>query len=270
MSSPFPGMDPYLENPRRWPGFHNDLAAEINAALNQVLDPRYVSSLTSSVAYEAVEIAPRRMIQPDVAVLRTATPADTSSTAVATRTAAPVESAIPWEIPLMLYRVEILTTEEEMLVTAIEILSPANKRPGGETTLEYRRKRRDMFRSSAHLVEIDLLRAGERPPLEEAVPIAPYYVTLSRAERRPIVEVWPIQLSERLPTIPVPVLEPDPDVPLDLAAAVASVYERGAYARKIDYRQPPPAPPLSAEEAAWMDALLRDKSLRGDPAGDQP
>jgi hypothetical protein len=41
------------------------------------------------------------------------------------------------------------------------------------------------------------------------------------------------------------------EMPLDPAAVVASVYERGAYARKLDYRQPPPSPPLSAEEAVW-------------------
>jgi hypothetical protein len=59
MPSPFPGIDPYLETARRWLDFHNHLAAEICAALNRDLDPRYVASLTSSVAYEAVEVAPR-------------------------------------------------------------------------------------------------------------------------------------------------------------------------------------------------------------------
>jgi len=39
--------------------------------------------------------------------------------------------------------------------------------------------------------------------------------------------VWPIQLREKLPTLPVPLLEPDPDAPLELAAVVAAVYERG-------------------------------------------
>jgi hypothetical protein len=101
MPSPFPGMDPYLELPRRWLGFRNDLAAEIHAALNQVLDPRYVASLTSSVTYEAVEITPRRSVQPDVAVLRTGSRAVEAPGAVATLApAAPVESLIPWEIPL--------------------------------------------------------------------------------------------------------------------------------------------------------------------------
>ena len=92
---------------------------------------------------------------------------------------------------------------------------------------------------------------------------------LSRAERRPQVEVWPIRLEQELPRVPVPVLEPDPDVPLDLGAVVASVYERGAYARKLDYRQPPPPPPLTAEATAWVEALLREKGLREEGTGEE-
>ncbi|MFN3422965.1 MAG: DUF4058 family protein, partial [Armatimonadota bacterium] len=63
------------------------------------------------------------------------------------------------------------------------------------------------------------------------------------------------------PTIPVPLLPPDPDVALDLNSVVASVYERGAYDRIIDYRQPPP-PPLTDEESQWLDNWLREKKLR--------
>ncbi len=94
------------------------------------------------------------------------------------------------------------------------------------------------------------------------MPPAPYYVLLSRASRRPKVEVWPIQLGEKLPALPVPLLEPDPDAPLDLAAIVAAVYERGGYARLIDYSQPPPLPRLSDAEAACLDAHLRAQKAR--------
>jgi hypothetical protein len=69
-------------------------------------------------------------------------------------------------------------------------------------------------------------------------------------------------LTEALPIVPVPLLEPDPDVLLDLGTAVASAYDRGAFAREIDYRRPPPPPRLGAEEEAWLDALLREKGLR--------
>jgi hypothetical protein len=167
-----------------------------------------------------------------------------------------VESLIPLEIPLRLHRVEIRATASQQLVAVVEILSPVNKRPSHDAYLAYQRKRRDILRSEVHLLELDLLRGGERPPLARPVPTAPYYVVLSRANRRPTVEVWPIQLADRLPVLPVPLLEPDPDVPLDLGAVVASVYERGAYASQIDYQQLPPPPALSKAEADWLKALL--------------
>jgi hypothetical protein len=165
------------------------------------------------------------------------------------------------ELPLRLFTVEVRETGTLRLVAAIEILSPVNKQPGHEAHDEYLRKRREFLRSGAHLMEIDLLRAGRRPPLERPVPSAPYYVTLSRVDRRPYVEVWPVQLREKLPTVPVPLLEPDPDVPLNLGAVVARVYERGGYAVLIDYSQPP-CPPLSDEDATWLDAHLRAQRAR--------
>jgi hypothetical protein len=255
-------MDPYFEMPRRWQDFHNHLAAELCAVLNDTLSAGYVANLTTFVAYEAVEVVPRRSIEPNVAILRSPLGYELAPAGAATLAPAPVESAIPWELPLLLYRVEILTIDEEQVVTVIEILSPVNKRPSHEAAVEYRRKRRDLLRSSVHLVEIDLLRGGERPPLEGPVPAAPYYLLVSRAEHRPKVAVWPIQLRDRLPAVPVPVLEPDPDVVLDLQAVVAAVYERGGFKRKFDYRRPPPPPPLPAEEAAWVETVLRESQAR--------
>lgn len=262
MPSPFPGMDPYVEHPEIWRDFHSDLAAEMRAALNRVLQPRYVARLVPRVTYEFVEIGDQRSVRPDVGVWQ---PQPASGEASRGRTAivpAPVESLVAMELPLRLFTVEIRETGELRLVTSIEILSPVNKRPGHEAYDEYLRKRREMLRSAAHLIEIDLLRGGRRPPLERPVPPAPYYVTLSRIDRRPKVEVWPIQFHEKLPTVPVPLLEPDPDVSLDLGRIVSAVYERGAYGRLIDYSQPPPPPPLSGEEAAWLDQHLRAQNAR--------
>jgi hypothetical protein len=166
------------------------------------------------------------------------------------------------------YQPEIRTTADEELVTVIEILSPSNKRAGHPDHQKYLRKRLALLRSSVHLVEIDLLRAGERPPLTIPVPAAPYYAVVSRAESRPTDDVWPIQLAEPLPPLPVPLLEPDPDTSLDLAAAFASVYDDGPYARVIDYQQPPPPPRLSPREQAWLAELLhwdRRPDQRGSP-----
>jgi hypothetical protein len=169
---------------------------------------------------------------------------------------APVESEVSLDLPLRLVSIEIQQTDSMELVTAIEILSQVNKRPGHEAYGDYLRKRRELLRSAAHLLEIDLLRGGQRPPLETDVPEAPYYVTLSREERRPKVEVWPIQLGQALPELPVPLLAPDPDARLDLGAAVAAVYERGGYADLIDYSQPPPPPALGTAERNYVEKLL--------------
>ena len=262
MPSPFPGMDPYIEDPKVWSDFHNDLAGEIRARLNQSIQPRYIARLTPYVTYEMIEIGEKRGVYPDVAIWQPQPPAEPFAAPVAVIAPAPVESVITLEFPLRLLSVEIRQVDTMELVTAIEILSPVNKKPGHDAYHDYRRKRRELLRSEANLIEIDFLRGGERMPLDRPVPRAPYYVLLSRVERRPRVAVWPLHFQDALPTIPVPLREPDPDVPLALGAVVASVYERGGYATLIDYKQNPPMPTLTDSETTWLDAHLRKHGLR--------
>jgi hypothetical protein len=250
-------MDPYIEAPEAWTDFCANLAPEIQGQLNRVIQPRYVARLNATVTYEAVEIAEIRHVRPDLGVWKIQDAPSGTVPPDAAITTAPVESRIAQEIPLRLLSVEVRKTETMELVTAIEILSPANKRPGHDAYKDYHRKRRELLRSPAHLLEIDLLRGGKRPPLEAPVPDASYYVMLSRADQRPKVEVWPIQLQERLPTIPIPLLEPDPDVALELKAAVTAVYERGGFSVVIDYQQPPPPPPLGEAETRWINERLK-------------
>ena len=139
----------------------------------------------------------------------------------------------------------------QTLVTAIEILSPVNKRPGRDGADAYDRKRRELLRSEAHLVEIDLLRAGQRPALVTPQPAASYTMLLSRVERRPEVEIWPLSLRVRIPVVPVPLQKPDPDVALDVQTALEQVYRNARYDLRIDYGLPP-TPDLSSEDAAWF------------------
>jgi len=264
MSSPFPGMDPCLEQPELWSDFHGNLAPEIQARLNPLIQPRYFARLTPYVTYEEVEIGTVRGIRPDLGIWERAPTSGLPGASVATLTPAPVERSVPLEVPLILNRIEIRSVGSQQLVTVIEILSPVNKRPGHEAYHEYRRKRRDLLRTHVNLVEIDFLRAGDRLPLETPVPAAPYYVVLARASRRPKVEVWPIQLTDRLPVVPIPLLEPDQDASIDLAAAFSAIYDRCAYASQIDYTQPPPSPRLSPEEALWLGGLLH-RPTPGEP-----
>ncbi|MFO0888521.1 MAG: DUF4058 family protein [Isosphaeraceae bacterium] len=132
--------------------------------------------------------------------------------------------------------VEIRQTGTRQLVTVIEILSPTNKQGDGRD--ECLAKRNRLLLSKAHLMEIDLIRRGRRVPMREPTPPSPYFVFLSRADRRPRTDVWPIPLDQPLPSVPVPLMTGDPDVYLDLQQALTSVYESCGLDLAIDYRRP--------------------------------
>ncbi|MBV7337877.1 DUF4058 family protein [Chloroflexi bacterium TSY] len=70
-----------------------------------------------------------------------------------------------------------------------------------------------------------------------------------------------MKFQNTLPEIPIPLAEPNEDVPIDLGMVVADVYERGGYATLIDYNRQPPPPQLGEEDAKWVDALLRSKGF---------
>lgn len=255
MPSPFPGMDPYLEDDS-WTNFHAWLAPEIASQLNAQLGPEYAALVNKRMInadYERKGIrAPDRY--PDVGIVREAkTIYSTGRGSAVMDPPIVMRSPVAFEEPYLW--VEIFTNSGHELITSIEILSPGNKQGRGRT--EYLRKRNRILKSNSHLVEIDLLRNGERLPVRGDLPKAPYYVFLSRVERRPDIGIWPIMLNEILPVVPIPVKSPDADVSLNLQAAVTSIYERSRYHMLLDYSGPPLGP-LTKEEAAYVDATLSD------------
>ena len=261
MEPPFPGMDPYLEAPSLWPDAHTSLISTIRDQLQPALVPRYKAVITPYMTLESIEIAPtRRAIMPDIGVLQRDEPGTGASTVAIVRPALSLPAVM--EIPTRYARLEIRSVSNDTLVTAIELLSPANKRPGAEGAEAYEKKRQELFRSDAHLLEIDLLRGGQRPRLTKPLPPVPYFVFLSRSYRRPLIDIWPLSLQTPLPVIPVPLPYPEPDVPLDLTRALQYVYRSARYDLQVDYRQPPPPPELSADGAAWLDTHLRRLGLR--------
>jgi hypothetical protein len=262
MELPFPGMDPYLEQPGLWPDVHTGLITAIRDALQAQLNPNYVAVITPYVTLESIEIAPtRQAFIPDIGVLRDEDP-DGGGIAVALAPA-PLTLPVQIDIPTRYTRIEIRSVLQQTLITSIELLSPANKRPGAEGADAYDRKRQELFASGVHLLEIDLLRGGVRPRFARPLPPAAYFVFLSRSYRRPLVDVWPIPLADPLPAVPVPLSYPDPDVALDLGGVLRQVYRNARYERSVDYRVAPPLPDLPTDDAVWLDALLRDKRLRG-------
>lgn len=265
MTTPFPGMDPYLEQPGMWPDVHNSLIGSIRDQIQAQIAPHYRAVITPYVVFESIEIAPVRAAIPDVGMFERDAPLSGGgaggSTAVASQ-AAPLTLPAVMEVPTEYARIELRTVRDHVLVTAIELLSPANKRPGADGADAYEKKRQELFRSTAHLLEIDLLRAGKRPQVARPLPEAPYFLFLSRVQRRPYIDIWPLSLREPIKPVPVPLRHPDPAVPLDLGAAVHEAYQRARYDLDIDYRADPPPPTLSPDDAAWLDAHLKAAGVR--------
>lgn len=262
MPSPFPGMDPYLEG-SLWTTFHFAFGAELLRQLAPRLRPRYLAlPVERLVLEEASDLSvTTASVYPDVSVLpiQPRQPEGPAGASVV----APLQLAtiIPQAVPHV--SIEIRDVAQRQLVTAIEILSPTNKR--GEGRVEYLTKRRRLLLSSAHLIEIDFLRDGERVPMQEPLPEAAYFVFLSRVERRPVLDIWPIALDQALPEVPVPLLSGDADLLLDLQAAFIATYDLLGYDLLIDYARPP-TPPLEVEQAQWAAQLLSERKP-GDTSG---
>jgi hypothetical protein len=134
------------------------------------------------------------------------------------------------------------------------MLSPFNKRIGDGRT-EYLKRRNAILNSDAHLIELDLLREGERVPMGKPLPPADYYAIVSRSYRRPMAEVYAWTIRQKMPTIPVPLLWGEPDVPLDLQGVLTTVYDRAGYDYRLPYDRDP-EPPLRAEDAAWAREII--------------
>jgi hypothetical protein len=255
-------MDPYLEG-ELWQEFHDRLANQISVQLLPLLRPKYVALLARRYVLDCPALSvldlplEQRVIYPDVHVVQMHEAGTASqSTGITTPT---VELTSPMDEEIPIVSLEIRDVAERRLVTVIEILSPANKR--GDGAREYMERRNALLRTRTHVLEIDLLRRGSRLPLQGPMPVAPYYVFLSRFTRRPKTEVWAISLRQRLPVVPVPLFPPDEDVPLDLQAAIDACFALVGYERLLNYREPPPPPAFSEADAAWMAERLQTAIL---------
>jgi hypothetical protein len=266
MPSPFPGMDPYLEDPGLWPDVHHELISGIRERLNRLIRPKYVARVEERIYVSDEEDPGRSVLVPDVRVNervgRGNGGAGPSGPVVAVDEPLVVTTLIEEEIHES--RVEILETLTREVVTVIEVVSPANKVGGARGRESYQRKRRAVMTSPCHWVEIDLLRRGLPTFSRELLPPCEYVVHVSRVEQRPRGRVWPVRLTSRLPVVGIPLRGGDPDAALELQEVLNTCYDRAAYDVSIDYRHEPD-PPLPPELAAWADQLLRERGLRPTP-----
>jgi hypothetical protein len=231
MPSPFPGMDPYLEQDDAWHDFHERFIPLVATLLGGQLRPRYIVKIDEHIYVHELAAESRRLVgRADIALGR--------GSRRAARRPAPGAAAALLEAPLTvrlpavdrerLSYVEVRDRRSRELVTVVALLSPANKQPGPDRE-QYLAKRMEVLNGPVHLVEIDLLRGG--PPMPAGGrPECAYSVLVSRAERRLDAEFWPISLRERLPEIPIPVRASDPDARLDLQAVLDRIYDDAGYA----------------------------------------
>ncbi len=262
MANPFPGMNPYLESPELWPQVHHLLISSIFESLVPQLLPKYIVDIEKRV-YELSGENSLLVGIPDVTVQRS--PSQTNPTSSNVAVAAPPVTALKVRLPVPVeFReayLEVQDTETREVVTVIEVLSPANKRPGKGREM-YERKRERVFGSRSHLVEIDLLRSYQ-PLLVFGNDIeASYRILVSRANQKPLADLYLFNLPDMIPAFPLPLRAGDAEPIVDLQGLLNGVYDRAAYDFRINYTTAP-VPPLSEADAAWADSWLRDKGLRG-------
>ncbi|EDX86849.1 hypothetical protein S7335_4556 [Synechococcus sp. PCC 7335] len=155
-------MDPYLEQPAFWSSFHTRLIVAIADALAVDLRPTYYIEVETRSYMDTPE-GELLVGIPDAVVLKDAQlddsireersslgespPSQPASSVMLERPPIPVTVPIPIEVKERY--LEIRKVTDDTVITVIELLSPANKRPGkGRDT--YEAKRLSVLGSRSH------------------------------------------------------------------------------------------------------------------------
>jgi Protein of unknown function (DUF4058) len=268
MKSPFPGMDPYIEACGLWGDFHSHLIERIGEKLADLAPEHYLvrTGERSYVVLVQSDGKTRHPFLPDVSITAPRG-RKKGSKKRGTALAEPAGDADPVTMRAFVQEehretfVEIYEASAgQRLVTSIEVLSPSNKRPGTEGWDLYQHKRHSVLRGNVSLVEIDLLRGGQRMPMLDPWPDSPYTLLVAPAGA-PLCRVWRAQYQRTLPVTPVPLAKPDSDIPLELQPMIDDIYQRFRYPRSIDYGMPL-NPPLDVAETTWLKQQLRTRRSR--------
>lgn len=264
MPSPFPGMDPFLED--HWGDVHTSLTTYVRDQIRPQLPPDLRVRVEEYVGLE-IEVdggdSDETRQNPDVLISEPWSPftATTSSAVMEAVSDEPLVVAYPRE-PETLRRVLIHDRRGDVLITAIEFLSPGNKY--GQARDHFRKKQRDLVAGGVNLVEIDLVLAGGWTifPAERDVPAShatPYRIIVVRASRDWGFECYPAPIRGRLPRIRVPLRPDDPDVVLDVQALIDQAWQNGGYG-DIDYARSP-LPGFEDSDRQWIRERLAQQGI---------
>jgi hypothetical protein len=227
MPSPFPGMDPYLEDDALWPVFHHQLVM----CLYQILLPGLVDRYRARVNQRHY-VTEQALF---TSVVREEHHED---------------------------YIEIRQRSDGRLITLVDAVSPTNKlNPTGRSA--YLAKRCEAKSANANLVELDLVLQGQ-PTLEysrDGLPDWDYAVTVTRSTQQERYEIYTSTLQKRLPRFRLPLAADDRDTVLDLHTAFTRCYDQGGFAAKIDFSKDP-STPLNSEDRQWLHEVLKQQKLR--------
>ena len=271
MPTPFPGMDPYLEQRGLWQEVHTGLIVNIQAFLGQLLPPRYRVAIEQyTYLTPSPPNAEEKVAYPDVLVLSSiaappapphspgGSPGGSLSTSIDVN---PVVGELPMGRITTQRYLTVREVKNREIITVIEILSPANKSTPA-IRQQYLYKRHEILHGPTNLVEIDLLRVGAPLPmtvLGQPNPVGlrrGYRIVVSRSEERPKADIYLFGIREAIPDFPIPLRPGEEEPILPLNQILHEIYKQGFYHLAIDYQQPP-EPPLLDEDAEWVAKLLR-------------
>ena len=227
MPSPFPGMDPYLEEESLWPTFQHQLVL----CLYQVLLPGLVDRYRARICQRTYNTEQVLF----TSVVREARSED---------------------------YLEIRQRLDGRLVTLVDVVSPENKLTS-QGRAAYLAKREECKKSGANLIELDLVLRGQ-PTLiysRDGLAECDYAVTVTRSTQPERYEIYKSTLQKRLPRFKMPLASDDRETVLDLQSTFSRCYDQGGFANKIDYKNSP-AVPLTADDTKWLDLWLKQQKLR--------
>jgi hypothetical protein len=243
-------MNPYLESPELWSEFHSRMIVAIADALDDLLSRDYRVAVEKRV-YLSQNDSTLLIGIPDVAVVAAQPELPTPPRSITT-IAEPLTVELPALEEIQERYLEIREGSTGVVITAIELLSPKNKR-SGEGRNAYLQKRQQTLSSSTHWVEIDLLRAGEPMPLV-GVLRSDYRILVSRSQERPQAQLYAFGLRQPIPAFPIPLRPEESEPVLELQPLLHRVYDRARFNMAISYQQPP-SPKPSADDWTWLQSL---------------
>ncbi len=200
MTSPFPGMDPYLEDDALWPRFHHALVL----SLQQILQP-------SLADHYRARVNQRRYVAEGV---HTEYEEDYLE----------IRQQFDWRLITL---VDVVSPANKLTAA------------GRQAYLDTRREGKNA-KANLVEIDLVLQGQPTLDYSRDGLPHWHYAVTVTRSTQPDRFEIYTTTLQKRLPRFRLPLASDDRDTVVDLQTTFTRCYDQAGFAEKIDYRRDPP------------------------------